>query len=426
MAYDPTVQSDYDPTMAAMPQQPTGPEDLARFGITEDLIRNNPNMQAAGITNLQQFWDRYQQGSAPNFGLAKDDPMGELVKYGILAAGTAGLMGGLPGTTSIFSGAAPASGWTSGYDLAGGGSLGGGAATAGATGGGGTFSGISDMFSTTPGAGGSFTFPGSDLLTGGTATGGAESFGTSTGAGMGGLADYAGGGFTPPGTSGGFTNFLTGLKNAFTPGGTTGGTGDLSSMFPSMTIPNIAGSLLNYYTGQKQAGQMQSAAERAAELSNSLLQPQRQPFQIAYQNLMLQPGGYQMTPFAQGQKNLIDQALQANLAKYGPSGTQYTDYAKNIQNLISSDFFNYANQLRGAGGYEFAPGGGNIYGQIAGQAATPAAKSIAGFGTLLGQNPLQSGQPATTSTSTASSEAPFSFANYYNPNLSSGTQFSAL
>lgn len=168
-----------------------------------------------------------------------------------------------------------------------------------------------------------------------------------------------------------------------------------------LTGANLLGSLLSYLQQQKQSDSLGEAAKQIAALNNPMNEPKRFPFQDAYKNLLLNPNSYNATPYAQGQQNLANQAFQANVSKYGPGGTQFTDYLKNFQNIQGQDFFKLADQYGMAGGFTQSPGGGGSAAANAfGQAATADANSLAGFGRLLanpatnaptGVNPLTQG-----------------------------------
>lgn len=214
----------------------------------------------------------------------------------------------------------------------------------------------------------------------------------------------------------------TGLASSITPtslGGTLGGTAaagggfwdQISSLFNSgassvgnaltQMIPNSANmgntalsGLLNYFMQSQRQNDLQSAAERSAQLNDPMQQPQRLPYQAALANLMFNPQGYAMSPYAQGQTNLANQAFQANVSKYGPGGTQFNDYLKNFQNIMSADFFKLADQFQTAGGFNQGAGGaGSAYGNLAGQAANAGPSAFEGFGALFSQ-PRQTSVPS--------------------------------
>ncbi len=72
------------------------------LGINDDTVKQSPTMRQQGITGLDQWIDARNNGNMSEFGLAKGDPMGNLVLAGILAMGAAGMAGMLPGTTPIW------------------------------------------------------------------------------------------------------------------------------------------------------------------------------------------------------------------------------------------------------------------------------------------------------------------------------------
>jgi len=152
---------------------------------------------------------------------------------------------------------------------------------------------------------------------------------------------------------------------------------------PNSTGGNLATSLANYFIQSQRQSQLQDAATQSANLNNPMNQAQRLPFQAAYANLMLNPNSYQQTPYAQGMTNQVNQAFQANVGKYGPSGTVFSDYLKNYQNVLGQDYFKLAGELGMAGGFNQGTGGaGTAYGNLAGQAANAGSSAFEGFGKL--------------------------------------------
>lgn len=199
------------------------------------------------------------------------------------------------------------------------------------------------------------------------------------------------------------TSYTGNMAGAALPGQAVPG-GDLFSSFKDfLTKPQIPGlsnstgangasSLINYLIKQQQAETLREGAERSATLNNPMNQPQRFPFQAAYTSLMGNPNSYFQTPYAVGQQNLANQAFQANVSKFGPSGTGFDQYLKNFQNIQSNDFFKLADQLSTAGGFNQGTGGaGNSFAQLAGPSATAALGSFEGFGKLLSDAQPQPG-----------------------------------
>lgn len=191
---------------------------------------------------------------------------------------------------------------------------------------------------------------------------------------------------------GGYTEQM-GENNPFTTGGTMSLMDQIGQFLKNPMIPgtnatggNVLGALANYLMRNQQQGRLDDAANRSAQLNDPLKQPERAPYQDAFRNLMTNPNGYSQTPFAQGMTNQANNAFKANVSKYGPGGTQFTDYLKNYQNILSSDFFNLANTLSTAGGFNQGTGGaGNSYGQLADRSANVGMGAWEGFGNLLSQ-----------------------------------------
>lgn len=182
-----------------------------------------------------------------------------------------------------------------------------------------------------------------------------------------------------------------GSNNAFNT--TTGGGffNSISDFLRSPMIPgtnatggNVLAGLANFFMRQQQQNALNNAANRSATLNDPMQQPQRFPFQLALNNLLLNPGGYSQTPYATGQTDLARQAFEANVSKFGPGGTTFNDYLKNFQNIQSQDFFKLAEQFMTAGGFTQGTGGaGNAFGNLAGQAANSGLNAFEGFGRLL-------------------------------------------
>ena len=162
-------------------------------GINDSVIQSSPTAQGR-YSNLDQFMTAYDNGQTVDFGLAADDPMGDLVKYGIIAAGTAGMMGMIPGTTPVWgagtAGGAGAAdlGWAVNLTDAAGGSL----AVPGAAG---------SAYSGLAGAAGAGAAAAGASGIGAGATGGAATSGTAAGGGVFSLAP-SGAGIGGVGTAG--------------------------------------------------------------------------------------------------------------------------------------------------------------------------------------------------------------------------------
>lgn len=202
-------------------------------------------------------------------------------------------------------------------------------------------------------------------------------------------------------TAAGGGDFMSGLK-------------DVWSKINSPLIPgtnftgtNLASGLLNYFMQAQKQDQLNAAANKSAQLNDPMQQAGRLPFQAAYGNLMFNPNSYKSTPYAQGQNELARQAFEANVSKFGPGGTQFSDYLKNFQNIQSNDFFKLADQFQVAGGFNQGTGGaGTAYGNLAGQAANAGLSAYEGFGRLF--------QPAPSNSST-STPSNFDFSSPYKP-----------
>jgi len=211
-------------------------------------------------------------------------------------------------------------------------------------------------------------------------------------------------------TGGGFWDSIgSALKNF---GSTaTSGLNSLTQQLPgSPSASSFLPGLLNYFMQSQKQNELKSAAERSAQLNDPLQQPQRLPFQAAYADLMFNPNSYKSTPYAQGQNELARQAFEANVSKFGPGGTQFSDYLKNFQNIQSQDYFKLADQFQTAGGFNQGAGGaGNAFANLAGQAANAGNSAYEGFGRLFNQMNTGGGGSSTSIPSN------FDFSSTYKP-----------
>lgn len=128
----------------------------------------------------------------------------------------------------------------------------------------------------------------------------------------------------------------------------------------------LIGSGANYLLQSSMADKYQSAAEKAARMSNPLEQAQRGQYQQQLSQLLTNPQQFFATnPAVQGQLDLARQQFQANTAKMGTGGTQFNDYLKNVQNIASGTFNDQANLLAGLGGFNQGPGySGAVFGGL--------------------------------------------------------------
>lgn len=421
------------------------------FGLTESSNIGNWNYYGSDVSDLSSFLNKYQgpgtRGTdastginyyAPTSGKVNpfpewnkydfmDDTFGLLAVGGIAGAGLAGLGAGAAGTgygvggeaLSALQGVGAGSGFSAGSSL--GGSLAaGGIGTTTAAGGAGMWDWLDDFVELVGDSSADVSGWGGDIS------------GWSTNPS---LTDLGGNGFDfgnltnsggldgPMGDS--LRNYFSemGPNNPFSPG--NAGNSAWSSFTDFLKNPliegtnatggNVLSSLANYLIRNQQSGRLNDAANRSAQLNDPMQQPQRAPFQQAFTNLMTNPNSYQQTPYAQGMTNQANQAFQANVSKYGPGGTQFSDYLKNYQNILSSDFFNLANTLSTAGGFNQGTGGaGSAFGQLAGAGANAGMGAWEGFGSLFGSPRPQSIFGAGNATTFGSGQnSPFQIT--YNP-----------
>lgn len=134
---------------------------------------------------------------------------------------------------------------------------------------------------------------------------------------------------------------------------------------------------------------------QVAKLNDPFNQQQRQPMIQAFTNLMTNPNSYQQTPYAQGQMNQLQEQFDADVGKYGPSGTRFINgWMKPAQDIMSKDFFQLADLTGKAGGFFMPPGGVGAagympgqYGNAGGQGVSSTAPAISDFfKTIFGNN----------------------------------------
>lgn len=193
------------------------------------------------------------------------------------------------------------------------------------------------------------------------------------------------------------------------PGQVAGGSGGLLSPFQGgldkindflglqknpITMGNLLGSGANYFINKQRQDELMAQAQKAGAMSNALDQPQRQPYQGMLSSLLTNPSQFYSTnPAVKGQLDLAKQQFEANSAKMGTGGTQFSDYLRNVQNIASGTFNDQANLLSGLGGFNQGPGySGNVYGSLAGQASNAGAEAFRGFGQDLFKQPGSQGQ----------------------------------
>lgn len=367
------------------------PNPAAMYGAQRNADGNIGNDTYNGYWDNMKTWTKGKMGEDK---MSWMGPAAMAAAMGGLAMSGAGTVGGVEGMSSL--------GGSGGGMLQGGGSPG-------------MFDDVFNFANAGGDAGGSFSGPGMDQ-----AWNNPYSYGGNTGAlnpganlgnaagwtqsGVQGAANLGYGGASLAGAGVPTEMLGSGFGSlASSAGGAAGGAGmDFWSQFkdimskpqipgmPNSTGSNAAAGLLNYFMKQQQANSLNSAAGQAAQLNNPMNQPQRAPFQAAYLDLMMNPDSYKMTPFAQGQTNLANQQFDANVSKYGPSGTGFNQYLKNFQNIMSGDFFNLANQYSTAGGFNQGTGGaGSAFASLAGPAASAQNSAYEGFGRLFDQTPQQ-------------------------------------
>lgn len=154
------------------------------------------------------------------------------------------------------------------------------------------------------------------------------------------------------------------------------------------SLEQIAKSGLNYVLQNKLGKDQLEAASKAGGMNSALNQQQRFPYQNQLSQLMNNPASFwQTNPVAQGQLQLASDKFQAQSAKMGTGGTQFTDYLNNVMSAANGTFNDQAKLLAMLGGYDQGPGGGgNIYGQLAGQGNVYDAMKYKGIFDMLGSS----------------------------------------
>lgn len=191
---------------------------------------------------------------------------------------------------------------------------------------------------------------------------------------------------------------LGGAASAVAMGGAAGAGNTFSSflqnLIPSVNPSQILPSVINWLVQNNRGNSIEDATNRGITLADPLSHPEREVFQQDFLNLLRNPGGYKQTPFAQGQMNELKSAFNANVSKFGPSGTQFVKgYMEPANNIISKDFFNLANTLGNASGYLMGPGNsGTIAAQGGAAEADARARSYSGFTSIFAPQSQQTPQ----------------------------------
>ena len=140
------------------------------------------------------------------------------------------------------------------------------------------------------------------------------------------------------------------------PGATTADL--LKAAAGGMPWMKIGETLLGYGLNQQTVNSMLENAQKAASLNNPMEQPQRKQYQDQFSQLMSNPADfYKTNPAVRAQLDLAKQQFEANSAKMGTGGTQFTDYLRNVQNAASGTFNTQAKILGDAGGFNQGTGG---------------------------------------------------------------------
>ena len=134
--------------------------------------------------------------------------------------------------------------------------------------------------------------------------------------------------------------------------------------------------------GLDNANRVYGTADRAAQLGDPLQNPTRMPWNEQLKSLEANPSAFWETnPVAQGQLNLANNMFQANSAKMGTGGTQFSNYLKNVTNIASNTFNDQAKLLSGLAGYDAPNTSASAYTTTIGNAGGLAGDAYNKYGT---------------------------------------------
>lgn len=202
--------------------------------------------------------------------------------------------------------------------------------------------------------------------------------------GTGGLAGAGGSLLSNLGTAG---KVASALSSLFGGGGGSGGASGGNGMNGLLDlIQQLAGAGIGYASSDRLSQQLMHVAERAGQLGDPFQQQPRIPYQGQLAQLLTKGGADSFMSTDPGVLGMMDQArnkFQAEASKSGSGGTTYTDYLRNISDILGGQYNNRINQLATLGGFTMAPNAGG-YGNIGSMAALYGSGGLAGLGSLLG------------------------------------------
>lgn len=214
------------------------------------------------------------------------------------------------------------------------------------------------------GAGGGLTGAGvsagtSGAIDGGLATGGSLAGGATAGnAATGGFLDF----ISSPEFTGSFDPGGAGMT-AGGPGGMAGGAnavgGSAMSNLPfGLQSKDLAMGGINFGLNQYLANQAKNAGASAANTSNAMNDPRRQPFQQAANDMVQNPQDYfKNNPFATSMADFYKNGvIPANIAKSGNTGFDTDRLGAQFATAVGGNYNALLQQLQGFGGYNQGAG----------------------------------------------------------------------
>ena len=213
---------------------------------------------------------------------------------------------------------------------------------------------------------------------------GGNAAGVGVGGGAAGASGFFGGGFAPS------TAGATAASGAAGASGGVGG-GLFGSGISSGTALGLAGLANNIYQNQ----QDRRLANTTSNLTNTLAQPQRQPYQGLLNSYFT--GGQDITqqPIFANTLDLMNRKTQAMMASQqatGNQGAMAQEFNKNANQVLQSSALPYLSQLSGQAGFGFpaSPATGSLYGQYSNygnqQVGYGLSNLFAGMNTAPGEN----------------------------------------
>ena len=167
-----------------------------------------------------------------------------------------------------------------------------------------------------------------------------------------------------------------------TGGGTSGIPSSLSNLFG-----NAAGAAVNWAAYNDIADKYIQAAKDLQRTGNPLNDPQRQQYQTMLSNQMNNPQSFWETDsYGSGLISMAGKQFQANSAKMGTGGTQFSDYLSNLTDAAGKSFNEQATLRGNLGGFNMPAQGTNASANLLSQGVNAQNAAYTGLGNLFGNN----------------------------------------